>query len=95
MAIAKKCDRCGSFYDRYEKQTKVMDSSTTYTINGASFVYFNTENIATSRVKFDLCPTCLDELIDFMNIEWEEVEFWDEFNNKPIYVKRPRQKHSL
>lgn len=94
MANAKKCDRCGSFYDQYSNVTSVMDVDTVRSMNGVSFININTENVYTTKFTYDLCPSCLDSLIEFMNIRkkysnltdeeyyWEKAEFQDEYAHK-------------
>lgn len=61
MAIAKKCDRCGTLYDLYN----IKDNAES--ING-----FQTLNIDESQQycchgPYDLCPSCSTELIDWFN----------------------------
>lgn len=53
MAVARKCDRCGTYHDGriYEVITEPMYVSAEYD----------------DREKFDLCPDCMNEFGDFMN----------------------------
>lgn len=54
MSDAKKCDRCGKFYDIYEP----VD-------NAAGFYFAN--NVGSSlQPLYDLCPDCMEELINWL-----------------------------
>ena len=64
MANAKKCDRCGNFYDPYRGiRTK---------INGTLYSVFIV-SLANSftRINFDICPACMKETIKFLGLEDE------------------------
>lgn len=61
MAEAKKCDRCGQFYDFYGK-TVTIDGYKCK-VNGFRYKFNNSNN---SDYK-DLCPDCLQKLFEFMN----------------------------
>ena len=60
MAMAKKCDRCGKFYENYPTGNKsqynalriIQRNSIGETINGYT--------------TYDLCPECMDELVKSM-----------------------------
>ena len=59
MADAKKCDRCGKFYDKCPKAKS---------INGR---YVQGIRISTSGpyIELDLCEKCINDLYDFLGIE--------------------------
>lgn len=60
MSDAKKCDRCGKFYDAYEP------------INDASgFRFINSWNGALQGI-YDLCPDCMEELTKWLTNPKEE-----------------------
>lgn len=57
MAKARKCDRCGKFYD-------------IYTINGlqddlAKISTITTGNLNSNNISRDLCPECMNEFIEW------------------------------
>lgn len=59
MAMAKKCDRCGVFYEYYEKPSP--DKSGRY--NGVRITGWGEAGEPFPRGKnLDLCPRCLDSL---------------------------------
>lgn len=61
MANAKKCDRCGKFYEKNETKRK---------INGE---YVEGIKICTyaNRKIYDLCGDCIENLYEFMNLNDE------------------------
>ena len=72
MANAKKCDRCGKFFEPY-----VTDLSG-YTVNGISAIRrFNSATSYDTRITFDLCPECMDGFVKWLN-EPEDIRS-DEF----------------
>jgi hypothetical protein len=66
MADAKKCDRCGKYYDEQEKK---------YTVDGnilASIKFISKQNCMIGRC--DLCDECAKKLVQFMNPSRMAVE---------------------
>lgn len=61
MAEAKKCDRCGQFYDFYSKIVTIDRCN--HKVNGFRYTFGNSNII----VNKDLCPDCLQKLFEFMN----------------------------
>lgn len=60
MALAKKCDSCGEFYDFTNNEQEA---------NGISFVFFNAQGQLSHTLDRDeLCPTCLQKVRDVLNI---------------------------
>lgn len=55
MSEAKKCDRCGNFYDIYE-----TDNHT------AGFRFVDKRYNLSSQTIYDLCPDCMGELINWL-----------------------------
>lgn len=77
MAIAKKCDRCGRFYEPYSiwngggsraDKTGKPNGITFARLNAESSEYCAAEYNGIPRSKFmvrDLCPACMDELLEW------------------------------
>lgn len=64
---AKKCDRCGRFYEESNSTYEVSKPLYTTALDGGRFVY--------ARKKIDLCQDCADALVRFLyNAEPEENE---------------------
>ena len=57
MANAKKCDRCGAFYDIKENPILSIERTGTPYINNKYSKYI------------DLCPQCLEELKQWLNLK--------------------------
>ena len=55
MSEAKKCDRCGNFYDIYE-----TDNHT------AGFRFLDKWHNRSSQTIYDLCPDCMEELTKWL-----------------------------
>lgn len=55
MADCKKCDRCGEYYDLFDKNGHPLPASLRAKLSLAS-------------VTFDLCSTCFDQFLKFMGI---------------------------
>lgn len=70
MAIAKKCDRCGNYYDANTKYNGTLSSLCTghicglYTLNSRGFDYEQEEHI-----RYDLCDKCLESFYDWLEGE--------------------------
>lgn len=65
MANAKRCDRCGSYYQNYSG----IYYNKFYFNTGCLFDPCNGKN-----AKFDLCPECMKKLFDFFGIDNEEAK---------------------
>ena len=62
--IARKCDRCGKFYEPYKEKNECnMDN-----VNGVAFVHINTDSTYSGSAKdgHDLCHECLMAVIAFV-----------------------------
>lgn len=60
MALAKKCNRCGKYYDYYPKGAKVQHNGVArVTISGAGLIKANDDPM-------DLCEKCMSEFDKFM-----------------------------
>lgn len=61
---ARKCDRCGKFYEPYEEKDKRFQ----FVVNGIAFVRVKTDSSYSGAGEdgHDLCPECLTAVIDFM-----------------------------
>lgn len=69
--LARKCDRCGSFYNHYEK---TIDKRI-HCANGIQFIFAKNDNSNFNSLKcFDLCPTCMKQLIKFIFMEDDDTE---------------------
>ena len=58
MADAKKCDRCGAYYDT----NKGAKSINGYFVRGVRIC----TSISNSTIKVDLCDDCINKLYDFL-----------------------------
>ena len=62
MADAKKCDRCGKYYERNHGQSMCGAYVSRVQLRSC----FDTDLLLKI---FDLCDDCVDELFDFLHIE--------------------------
>lgn len=53
---ARKCDRCGKFYEEYGTEYESKESDTVLFVNTSSSITYTTQK------EFNLCPECMDEL---------------------------------
>ena len=60
MANAKRCDRCGRFYDFYE--------GIEFTAGANKYIYVILASAAHER-RFDMCPDCMRQVIRFLHNE--------------------------
>ena len=65
---AKKCDRCGAFYERYAREAKPSDSAKIKNLlklkrNGLMI----TEDIGYCSENINLCPECFEELLQWID----------------------------
>ena len=62
--IAKKCNRCGNLYERYNEEQNPKK------VNGFRFLNIDKEQYVYQHEKLDLCPECMIELYEwFENIK--------------------------
>ena len=66
MAIAKKCDRCGLYYDEYNNKNNAEK------INGINLLIIDSDNRYFSHGPRDLCPACSNELMKWLKKENEK-----------------------
>ncbi len=71
MADAKKCDRCGEFYEQRSIVCKAINSTFIRRLNCTLRVY---EEFTNAGYYFDLCPVCFHKLMDFLHIEEVDKE---------------------
>lgn len=67
MSMARKCDRCGKFYERNTVKWEdyaARDVACGFTINGRR----------TDMITYDLCDSCVEELKGFMGMKHDVVE---------------------
>ena len=62
MALAKKCDLCGSLYENYKTNTKYG-----LVTNGLKLGYFDGAGLYISGKSFELCPACIPSILDHMS----------------------------
>lgn len=60
MANAKRCDRCGRFYDFYE--------GVEFTAGANKYTYVILASAGAER-RFDMCPDCMRQVIRFLHNE--------------------------
>jgi hypothetical protein len=65
MANAKKCDRCGNFYEPY-KGVRMKKNGTIYSVNRLHLASFCND------VTFDLCPSCVKASFIFLGLDEEK-----------------------
>ena len=68
--LAKKCDRCGEYYDIYHYLSPIAKGKA----NGIILVDDDNDNDNTciSRKYIDLCPKCLNILVDWLAYDEKE-----------------------
>lgn len=60
MAIARKCDICGRYYDPYNNTGCLRKS------NGVTFISVtNSEEVSTNE-RYDCCPECIEKVSSFI-----------------------------
>ena len=64
MAVAKKCDRCGKFYEYYAgRNTEFKKSGKS---NGLVLLDYDTKGGYWVNKSYDLCPECMRKLEAFL-----------------------------
>lgn len=63
---ARKCDRCGCYYDTYQGNMKFEKTGRA---NALWLIDRFEDNKAMSRESYDLCPRCMQELEEFLKID--------------------------
>ena len=63
MATAKKCDRCGLYYDEYN----VNDNAEK--INGINILIIDSDNRYFTHGPHDLCPACSNQFMKWFKKE--------------------------
>ena len=59
MAIARKCDRCGKFYEHYPKGNRMQ-------YNGVKRIYRSINGSLENELSYDFCPECMAAFDEFM-----------------------------
>lgn len=71
MMLARKCDRCGSFYDHYNK---TIDKRVPH-VNRIMFSSSTETDCRIDTIKYvDLCPSCMKQLIKFIFMDTDDME---------------------
>lgn len=65
MSSARKCDRCGKYYDCPASKSIKSEQVIGIRIQTLNSTYFN---------DYDLCPKCADKLLKFMGIKEDDKE---------------------
>lgn len=60
---AKKCDRCGKFYDHYDGNRQFKDGERA---NALVLIDRDLDEKYWSRKTYDLCPACMEEFETFI-----------------------------
>ena len=69
---AKKCDRCGKFYDFYNIECSGNKKKFSKRFNSIDVVRRNMEGgTVANYIKFDLCPDCMADFENFMSSKGE------------------------
>ena len=80
--LARKCDRCGAFYEPYNGEELFQDGEMA---NNVKFRNFYNDRYYYMKT-YDLCPKCMELMQRFINNEIEELG--------GIYVYPSREKES-
>ena len=67
MALAKKCDRCGKFYDEYNFANDDKN------INGIMTLNLDAQDHYYTHKALDLCPSCKDSYEKWLNKKREKI----------------------
>ena len=67
--LARKCDRCGDFYEPYNGEELFKDGEMA---NNVQFRNFYNDRYYYMK-KYDLCPKCMELMQRFINNEIEEL----------------------
>lgn len=62
MSLARKCDRCGSFYSPESSRSKREEG-----FNAINLINRTFNNVAYSNGTYDLCPNCLNSFLEWLN----------------------------
>ncbi len=61
--LAKKCDRCGEYYDKYHNLSQIGKAK----VNGIILAdYDDDDKTYSNRKDIDLCPRCLNDFESWM-----------------------------
>nr|DAH40802.1 MAG TPA: Rubredoxin evolution, hydrogenase, nickel, energy.86A [Caudoviricetes sp.] len=63
MMRARKCDRCGKFYDHYDGSRQFKNGERA---NALSLIDHDLDGKYWSRMTYDLCPACMGEFETFI-----------------------------
>ena len=68
---ARKCDRFGCYYDTYQGNMKFEKTGRA---NALRLIDKFEDEKAMSRESYDLCPECMQELVEFLKIGGADVQ---------------------
>lgn len=71
MALAKKCDRCNSLYDYYDKIERDKDGyrhGEILHMNAIQSIKLTLRDEYVVRYSMDLCPTCMKQFINWFEL---------------------------
>ena len=63
---ARKCDRCGRFYDHYQGEGKFIKTGQA---NAVQLIDKYMDNTGSPKCLYDLCPDCMKKLEKFLKID--------------------------
>lgn len=66
MSAAKKCDLCGILYEEYN-EGRNWDNKNLKGYNGIAFLNLDIQMKYFTGKTMDLCPSCLNDLINFLD----------------------------
>lgn len=71
MASARKCDRCGKLYEVYDVKCKKYETVATDRFNAVKLCRTVDDGYYRGKM-LDLCPECMDGLLQFLSMKGEE-----------------------
>ena len=69
MANAKKCDRCGNYYDANTKYEIPSYLDTRYAIGISTLVSFDFNCETEPGISYDLCDKCLESFYNWLEVQ--------------------------
>ena len=66
--LARKCDKCGNYYDVYFMRIK-RGAGTYETVNGVRLFERSFNDGVSNCLAFDLCPECMHKALEFLGVK--------------------------